>query len=133
MNEILTLVLALVTGVLLGTLFFGGLWWTVRKGVSSKQPAFWFFGSLLLRTSIVLAGFYFIAGGRWERLLVCLLGFVMVRLIVTRLIRPSGESPARPYRDPSTALRAGTAQQPAGPTPQLHSTGGRPCDLVPMR
>ena len=87
MNETLALVLALVTGVLLGAMFFGGLWWTVRKGVSSKQPAFWFFGSLLLRTSIALAGFYFIARGHWERLLVCLLGFVIARLIVTRLIR----------------------------------------------
>jgi len=87
MNETLTLVLTLVTGVLLGAMFFGGLWWTVRKGVSSKQPAFWFFGSLLLRTSIALAGFYFIARGHWERMLVCLLGFVMARLIVTRLTR----------------------------------------------
>ena len=87
MNETLTLVLALVTGVLLGAMFFGGLWWTVQKGVSSKQPALWFFGSLLLRTSIALAGFYFIARGHWERLLVCLLGFVMARLIVTRLTR----------------------------------------------
>ena len=87
MNETLSLVLALVTGVLLGAMFFGGLWWTVQKGVSSKQPALWFFGSLLLRTSIALAGFYFIARGHWERLLVCLLGFVMARLIVTRLTR----------------------------------------------
>jgi len=87
MNETLTLVLTLVTGVLLGAMFFGGLWWTVRKGVSSKQPAFWFFGSLLLRTSIALAGFYFIARGHWERMLVCLLGFVMARLIVMRLTR----------------------------------------------
>jgi len=87
MNETLTLVLTLVTGVLLGAMFFGGLWWTVRKGVSSKQPAFWFFGSLLLRTSIALAGFYFIARGHWERMLVCLLGFVMARLIVIRLTR----------------------------------------------
>ena len=111
MNEILTLVLALVTGVLLGTLFFGGLWWTVRKGVSSKQPAFWFFGSLLLRTSIVLVGFYFIAGGRWERLLVCLLGFVMVRLIVTLRLR-SGQarlsSPPVQHHN-STAQEAGHA------------------------
>ena len=30
MNETLALVLALVTGVLLGAMFFGGLWWTVR-------------------------------------------------------------------------------------------------------
>jgi F1F0 ATPase subunit 2 len=87
MNETLILVLALATGVLLGTIFFGGLWWTVQKGISSKRPALWFFGSLLLRTSIALVGFYFIARGHWERLLVCLLGFVMARLIVMRLTR----------------------------------------------
>jgi F1F0 ATPase subunit 2 len=87
MNEPLSLVLALVTGVLLGVMFFGGLWWTVQKGVSSKRSALWFFGSLLLRTSIALAGFHFIARGHWERLLVCLLGFAMARLIVTRLTR----------------------------------------------
>jgi F1F0 ATPase subunit 2 len=86
-NETLILVLALATGVLLGTIFFGGLWWTVQKGVSSKRPALWFFGSLLLRTSIALVGFYFIARGHWERLLVCLLGFVMARLIVMWLTR----------------------------------------------
>ena len=87
MNETLILVLALATGILLGAIFFGGLWWTVQKGVSSKRPALWFFGSLLLRTSIALVGFYFIARGHWERLLVCLLGFVMARLIVMWLTR----------------------------------------------
>ncbi len=87
MNETLVLVFALVAGVLLGAIFFGGLWWTVQKGVSSKRPALWFFGSLLLRTSIALVGFYFFARGHWERLLVCLLGFAMARLIVMRLTR----------------------------------------------
>ena len=52
MNETLTLLLAWVAGGVLGTIFFGGLWWTVRNGVSSKQPALWFLGSLLLRMSI---------------------------------------------------------------------------------
>ena len=87
MNNILPMAFALVTGFSLGAIFYGGLWWTVRKGVSSKQPALWFLGSLLLRTSIALAGFYFIARGHLERLLVCLLGFVIARLIVTRLTR----------------------------------------------
>jgi len=85
MNETLTLILALMAGVLLGALFFGGLWWTVRKGVSSKRPTFWFCGSLLLRMSVTLTAFHFIADGHWERLLVCLLGFLIARLIVTRL------------------------------------------------
>jgi F1F0 ATPase subunit 2 len=87
MNDILSLVLAWVTGVLLGAMFFGGLWYTVQKGVSSKRSALWFFGSLLMRTGVTLAGFYFIARGSWERLIVCLLGFVIARLFVTRLIR----------------------------------------------
>jgi len=98
MNETLTLALAWVTGGVLGTIFFGGLWWTIRKGVSSKQPAPWFFGSLLLRMSIALTGFYFVSGGHWDRLLACLLGFVIARFIVTRLTGPPVEhhnSPAK--------------------------------------
>ena len=91
MNETLRLAPVLVMGVLLGAIFFGGLWWTVRRGVSSQRPALWFFGSLLLRMSIALAGFYVVSGGHWERVLVCLLGFVTARLIVTRLTRPSVE------------------------------------------
>jgi F1F0 ATPase subunit 2 len=85
MNETLSLMLVLVMGVLLGSIFYGGLWWTVQKGASSKQPAFWFFGSMLLRTIIALTGFYFIAAGHFERLMVCLFGFIIARLIVTRL------------------------------------------------
>ena len=91
MNEVLTLALAWAAGVLLGAIFFGGLWWTVRKGVSSKQPALWFFGSLLLRTSIALVGFYLISGRHWERMLACLLGFVIARFVVTRLTVPPAE------------------------------------------
>jgi F1F0 ATPase subunit 2 len=92
MNDFLSLPLALAAGAWLGAIFFGGLWWTVRKGVSSQRPALWFFGSLLLRMSIVLAGFYFFSGGHWERLLLCLLGFVMARLVVAWLTRSSGEN-----------------------------------------
>ena len=89
MTETLTLVLAWVAGGALGAMFFGGLWWTLQKALSSTRPALWFFGSLLLRMSLALAGFYFVAGGHWQRLLACLLGFVIARLIVTRLTRGS--------------------------------------------
>jgi F1F0 ATPase subunit 2 len=83
MSETLTLILALLAGLLLGTIFFGGLWWTIRMGVSSKQPAALFFFSLLLRTGITLAGFYFVARGDWRRVLACLVGFILARTLVT--------------------------------------------------
>ena len=92
MNDALTLAFALVAGVLLGAVFYGGLWWTVRRGISSDRVAFWFFGSLLLRMGLALAGFYFVADGDWQRLLLCLLGFFMARLAVTRLTRPAEEN-----------------------------------------
>ena len=87
MNDVIIPAFALAAGLLLGTIFFGGLWWTVRKGISSKSPALWFFGSLLLRMSIVLGGFYLIGRGDWHRIVVCLLGFIIARLIVMRLTR----------------------------------------------
>ena len=103
MNELLIGVLAWLAGLLLGGIFFGGLWWTVRKSVSSQRPALWLLPSLLLRMSITLAGFYFVAGGHWERLLLCLFGFIMARLVVTWLTRPAAENPIRPAQEPSHA------------------------------
>jgi F1F0 ATPase subunit 2 len=87
MHDVFSLILSLVAGIMLGAIFFGGLWWTIRQGVSSTQPALWFLVSLLLRTSIVLAGFYFISSGHWQRLLLSLLGFIIARPIVTYLLR----------------------------------------------
>lgn len=99
MIEALTLVLAWVAGGVLGAVFFGGLWWTVRRGVASPQPALWFLGSLLLRMSLALAGFYWVGRGHGGRLMGCLLGFVMARLVVLWLTRPSGAAQIHPARE----------------------------------
>jgi len=87
MSDILALALSLFAGALLGVFFFGGLWWTVQKGVTSQRPALWFLGSLLLRTSLILAGFYFVSQGHWSRIVVCLLGFVIARVVIVRRLR----------------------------------------------
>ena len=92
MNEKLDLVLACMAGGALGAIFFGGLWWTVRKGLTSSSPVLWVFASFLLRTGIALVGFYVVSGGDWQRLLACLAGFVMARMVVTRLTRLPEES-----------------------------------------
>lgn len=89
MTETLQLALPWAAGAGLGVIFFGGLWWTAVRGISSRHAALWFFCSLLLRVSIVMAGFYYVGGGHWKRLLICLLGFVMARFAVTWITRPS--------------------------------------------
>ncbi len=87
MNETLLLVLAGSAGALIGALFFGGLRWTVQRGLTSKRPALLFLGSLLVRSAGALGGFYLVGRGHWQRLLLCLLGFVVARVAVMWLTR----------------------------------------------
>jgi len=99
MNEPLALALAGGAGLLLGAVFFGGLWWTVNRGLSSPRPAVWFLGSFLLRMGLIVAGFYFVSGGHWERLLACAVGFLAARLLVTWATRPPRGNPPHPARE----------------------------------
>ncbi len=96
MNETLTLALSGLAGLLIGAVFFGGLWLPVRKGISSSNHAWLFVVSFVLRTAIALAGFYYVSGDQWRRLLLCLLGFIIARVIITWLTRPFRGSPVRP-------------------------------------
>lgn len=91
MTDITSLISALLAGALLGAIFFGGLWWTVRMGISSSRVAFWFLLSMLLRSAIVMFGFYFVMGDSWQKLLAGLLGFTIARLLVMRFTRRANQ------------------------------------------
>jgi len=91
-NEGWALLPALAAGVMLGLLFFGGLWWTVRRLAVTAHPALWMLGSFVLRTAIVLAGFYMVADSRWQNLIAALAGFILARILVQK--RTGGEKSA---------------------------------------
>ena len=93
MTRILIFSLAGIAGLGLGVMFFGGLWWTIRRGLTSPRPAMLFLGSALLRMAVALAGFYLVAGGEWPRLVACLIGFLVARSIITRLTRRAEKIP----------------------------------------
>ncbi len=85
MSRTLTLLTALGAGMAIGVVYFGFLWWTVRRGLGSPYPAVWFSGSVLLRMAFAVAGFYLVSGGQWDRCAACLAGFIAARLVLTRL------------------------------------------------
>uniref|UniRef100_E6QTJ0 N-ATPase, AtpR subunit n=1 Tax=mine drainage metagenome TaxID=410659 RepID=E6QTJ0_9ZZZZ len=83
--------MALLVGASLGVFFFGGLWWTVRSSLVSKQPAIWLGLSGLVRVGVVLAGFYWVAGHDATRWLAAVLGFMFVQRVSIRWLRPTSE------------------------------------------
>jgi F1F0 ATPase subunit 2 len=96
MSDAPALILALLAGSLLGAAFFAGLWWTTRKVLSSRHPGLLLLGSLLIRTAAAVAGFYLVSRGDPRRLLACLAGFFLARLLATRLARARAPDAVRP-------------------------------------
>jgi F1F0 ATPase subunit 2 len=81
------LAFAPLAGVCIGMMFFAGLWWTVQRTATSKQPGILFAGSFLLRTALALGGFYLVGKGSWPRLVLCLVGFIVGRILVKRFVQ----------------------------------------------
>ncbi|MEZ7893529.1 MAG: ATP synthase subunit I [Candidatus Wallbacteria bacterium] len=88
MNETIPCIVSAFIGMLAGAFFFGGLWWTVKKGVTSKNPVLLFAGSLIIRVGVIITIFYFAAKGRPELLIACLCGFFIVNMMVKLIICP---------------------------------------------
>ncbi len=100
MTDLLTLSLDFIAGLVLGAIFYGGLWWTVRR-LCVKAAGRWLVASFVVRASVALAGFYAVARGTGYGAAACLVGFFVARMVVTRLTR------LRPEAKPAAA-RLGT-------------------------
>ncbi len=75
-----------LVGSVLGLLFYGGLWWTVRRLPRVRHPSLWMLSSFVLRVLVTVTGFVLLAAGDWQRLGIALLGFLLVRLIMVRTL-----------------------------------------------
>ncbi len=83
MNE-LSVVIALLGGLIIGVFFFSGLWITIRRVEHMQRPGIILFASSMTRLVVALAGFYLLAWGRWERLLIAVIGFMLARMVMIR-------------------------------------------------
>jgi F1F0 ATPase subunit 2 len=82
---------ALAAGAAVGAFYFGGLWLTVRRVVTSDHPVLLTFGSFAVRAVVAVAVMVWIARTHWQLLLAAMAGFVLVRVVMTRKLRPEGE------------------------------------------
>lgn len=88
MHDLWSLVLAVLCGVILGGMYFTGLWFTVQRIHNGKHPVFWLITSMAMRMILLLAAFYAILSyGNWVHLLAVLTGFVVIRMLYTRRMR----------------------------------------------
>jgi F1F0 ATPase subunit 2 len=95
MSGLISVALRLLAGLTLGTFFYGGLWFTVRALPCSSHPVALALGSFWARTALVLAGFILVAARSWLDAAVCLVGFMLIRILLGRLIpvqNPSRQS-----------------------------------------
>ncbi len=88
MTTVLYFIIAFIIGLIIGVFYFQLLWLTVSNLPKSKRPYMLSIVSLFVRLIIVfLAFFLIITIGNWQHLIVCLLGFVGVRILYINRIK----------------------------------------------
>lgn len=81
------LFLGALLGVILGLLYFGGLWLTVRRLPKVKRPRLFLLLSSVFRLSLVLGCFWLIMRQDLVLFLITLLFFFLLRIALIGLVR----------------------------------------------
>lgn len=84
--SIVSFVLSLLAGVMLGGAFYGGLWFTVRRLPVTRHPALLALASFWIRSLVVLAGFVLLMKQRWQYGLIALVGFTLGRFAIAKFL-----------------------------------------------
>lgn len=84
MEIIIKSAVTLLVGVGLGFIFFWGLWKTINRASTVNHPYLWMISSFIIRTAIVMMGFYLVLLIQWQYMAVTLVGFLVARIFVTR-------------------------------------------------
>ena len=82
------LALAALAGVALGIFHYGGLWLTVKKVASSSNPQALMFGSFAVRVAVVVIAVVLLARTHWELAVAALVGLVIGRTVLVRVLGP---------------------------------------------
>lgn len=99
--ETLHLAVAVIAGGLLGGLYFGGLWWTVRRMPSVAHPLNLYFVSMVVRLAVLLVSWYgVLAYFGFPPLLASIAGFITIRFVILRIL---GQTPLTELSSPKVS------------------------------
>lgn len=83
-----------LAGVVLAAVYFGGLWWTVRRLPNARRPAIVYFSSLALRLAILLSGAcWALSALDAGQLIACFIAFLAGRNLLVGQLGPSRTAP----------------------------------------
>jgi F1F0 ATPase subunit 2 len=89
MSYPLQIALVFLCGVVAGLLYFSGLMITILRVRWVRSPGLFLMGSFVLRAALVLAVFFGVSNGQWQKFAACLVGFLLARQTAVMLWRPS--------------------------------------------
>lgn len=78
--------IALAGGAACALFYFGGLWLTLRHILDARHPAVLVLLSFWVRTAIVAAAIFVLAGGRLDQLALCVVAMLVTRAVLLRLL-----------------------------------------------
>jgi F1F0 ATPase subunit 2 len=83
--------LEFIIGIILGILFFGGLYLTVGKLNEVKNPSFLVIFSFIIRMVILLGGLFYLSKKGYQAILLALMGIVLVKFIMIFMVNKPSE------------------------------------------
>jgi F1F0 ATPase subunit 2 len=94
--------ISFAAGLIVGTAYFVGLWFTVRRLTGAGLAPLWLIISAVVRLAFLIAALFWIMDDRWERLLAALAGILVARVVATWTARASDASKANNADRPQT-------------------------------
>lgn len=76
------MVISFLIGLLLGGLYFGGLYLTTQRFNNAKSPALFMILSFVLRMGVLITGFYYLSKSGYKNILIGLLAVMLVRFLM---------------------------------------------------
>lgn len=76
------MIVSFLIGLILGIIYFGGLYYSTKKFTKVKRPALFMVLSFIIRMGILVVGFYYLTKTDYKNVLIALVGVILTRFII---------------------------------------------------